>query len=200
MKRAMSIIIIITLVFLLVFGSSSFAAALEWKVDPAHSGIYFGISHIYSTIKGFFNEFGGVIEFDPVNLKESRFDFKVKVKSINTNNSKRDGDLQSGNFFDADRFPEMTFKSTAIAHTEGNQYTVEGTLTVKDVSKDIKIPFTFFGSKQHPLNPKLEVAGFEARMTIDRLEYHVGNDKLFQMGAVGKDVKVLISIEATRDK
>lgn len=141
MKKAVSVIFAI--VFLLISGTTGFAAAPEWKVDPAHSGIYFGISHIYATVKGFFNEFSGVIEFDPANLKESRFDFTVKVKSINTNNSKRDGDLLSGNFFDADKFPAMTFKSTTISHTEGNEYKVEGILTVKDVSKTIQLPFTF---------------------------------------------------------
>lgn len=198
MKRATSISYAIA--FLLIFGTNCFAAAPEWKVDPAHSGIYFDINHIYSTVKGFFNEFEGVIAFDPANLKESRFDFKVKVKSINTNNSKRDADLQSGNFFEVDKYPEMTFKSSAITHTDGNQYAVEGKLTVKDVSKDIKIPFTFFGTKQHPLNPKLDVAGFEARMDIDRLAYHVGTEKFYQLGVLGKDVNVLVTIEASRDK
>jgi polyisoprenoid-binding protein YceI len=198
MKKAFAIIL--GIVFLLISGTSGFAAALEWKVDPVHSGIYFGISHIYSTVKGFFNEFSGVIEFDPANLKESRFDFTVNVSSINTNNSKRDGHLQSADFFDAGKYPKMTFKSAAISHTGGDQYSVEGTLTVKDVSKNIKLPFTFFGSKQHPLNPKQQVAGFEARMDIDRLEYHVGDGKFYKMGAVGKEVNVLVSVEATRDK
>ncbi|MFH0730565.1 MAG: YceI family protein [Pseudomonadota bacterium] len=198
MKKALSIIL--GIVFLLISGTNGFAAALEWKVDPAHSGIYFGISHIYSTVKGFFSEFSGVIEFDPANLKESRFDFTVNVNSINTNNGKRDGHLQSADFFDAGKFPKMTFKSTTISHTGGDQYSVEGTLTVKDVSKNIKLPFTFFGFKQHPLNPKQQVAGFETRLDIDRLEYHVGDGKFYQMGAVGKEVNVLVSVEATRDK
>jgi polyisoprenoid-binding protein YceI len=198
MKRAVSIVF--TIFFLLISGISGFAAAPEWKVDPVHSGIYFDIRHIYSTVKGHFNEVSGVVEFDPANLKESRFDFTVKVKSIDTNNSKRDGHLQSADFFDAGKFPDMTFKSAAVSHAGGNQYTVDGTLTVKDVSKNITLPFTFFGSRQHPLTPKQEVIGFEARMDIDRLEYHVGDGKYYRMGAVGKDVTVLISIEATRDK
>jgi polyisoprenoid-binding protein YceI len=186
-------------IFLLLLGTNGFAAAPQWKIDPPHSGIHFDVQHIYSTVKGFFNEFDGKIEFDPANLKESRFDFAVKVKSVDTNNSKRDGHLQSGDFFDADKYPEMTFKSKSIAHKMGDQYEVEGVLTVKDVSQNVKIPFTFFGTKPHPANPKMEVAGFEARMDIDRLAYHVGDGKFYQMGVVGKDVKVLITVEATRD-
>ena len=94
----------------------------------------------------------------------------------------------------------MTFKSTAIKHLNGNGYSVEGVLTVKEVSRTVTIPFTYFGSKPNPFNPKQLVAGFEARMTIDRMEYHVGNGKFLKMGVVGKDVTVTITIEATRNK
>ena len=186
--------------FMLFIGTNSMAAAPQWKIDPPHANIYFGIHHIYATIKGHFNDFDGMIQFDPDNLKESRFDFTVKVGSIDTNNGKRDEHLQTADFFDVDKFPEMTFKSKSISHKKGDQYEVEGVLTIKDVSRDITVPFTYFGSRQHPLNPKWAVAGFEARMTIDRLAYHVGSGKFYQMGAVGKDVKVLISVEATREE
>ena len=186
--------------FMLFLGTNSMAAAPQWQIDPPHSNIYFGIHHIYSTVKGHFNDFKGMIQFDPNNLKESRFDFTVKVDSIDTNNGERDKHLKTADFFDVDKFPEMTFKSTSISHKAGDQYEVKGVLTVKDVSRDITIPFTYFGSRQHPLNPKWVVAGFEARMTIDRLAYHVGSGKFYQMGAVGKDVKVLISVEATREE
>jgi polyisoprenoid-binding protein YceI len=186
--------------FMLFIGTNSMAAAPQWKMDPPHSNIYFGIHHIYSTIKGRFDDFKGTIQFDPDNLKESRFDFKVRVDSINTDNGKRDEHLQTADFFDADKFPEMTFKSTSISHKAGNQYEVKGVLTIRDVSRDITVPFTYLGSRQHPLNPKWVVAGFEARMTIDRLAYHVGTGKFYQMGAIGKEVKVLISVEATREE
>jgi polyisoprenoid-binding protein YceI len=186
--------------FMLLIGTNSLAAAPQWQIDPPHSNIYFGIHHIYSTVKGHFNAFDGMIEFDPANLKESRFDFKVKVDSIDTNNGKRDEHLQTADFFDVDQYPEMTFKSKSISHKTGDQYEVDGLLTIKDVSRSVKVPLTYFGTRQHPLNPKWVVAGFEARMTIDRLAYHVGGGKFFQMGAVGKDVKVLISVEATREK
>jgi polyisoprenoid-binding protein YceI len=186
--------------FMLSIGTNSMAAAPQWQIDSPHANIYFGIHHIYSTIKGRFNDFDGTIAFDPADLKESRFDFKVKVKSIDTHNGKRDEHLQTADFFDADKFPAMTFKSKSITHKSGDQYEVDGVLTIKDVSRSIKVPFTYFGTRPHPLNPKWVVAGFEARMAIDRLAYHVGSGKFYQMGAVGKDVKVLISVEATREK
>jgi polyisoprenoid-binding protein YceI len=176
------------------------AAGSQWKLDPAHAGIYFEIDHIYSATRGYFEDFEGKVVFDSDNLSGSSFDFEVKVKSINTADSKRDGHLRSEDFFDVRKFPVMTFKSTSIKQIEGDNYVVEGTMKVKDVSKNVSIPFTFFGIKPNPFDKGSEVAGFEARMTIDRLEYNVGSGKYYEMGVVGKDVDVLISFEATRNK
>ena len=198
MKKLIYLTIAVT--FLFNIGNNLYASAPEWKVDPAHSGIYFRISHIYSTVNGFFPEFKGDIKFDPSDLNDSRFAFSVKVKSVNTNNGKRDGHLLSDEFFDVKKYPEMAFESKAIKHMGGSNYVVEGVMTIKDVRQSINLPFTYFGSKQHPFNPKMEVAGFEARMNIDRLAYNVGNGKFFKMGVVGKEVDVLISLEVTREK
>ena len=183
-----------------MFAVSAHAATPSWSVDKAHSNIYFGIQHIYSTVKGMFNDFAGDIRFDPDNLGDSRFDFTVQVESIDTNITKRDNHLLSGDFFDAGKYPEMTFKSDAIDHLGGDKYSVVGTLTVKDVSRTITVPFTYFGTTANPFDPKQLVAGFEARMTIDRLQYHVGAGKFYDMGVVGKEVDILITIEAVRDK
>lgn len=198
MKKKICFSVVATL--LLFMGTISMAAAAQWKIDPPHSNIYFSIRHIYATIEGRFTDFDGVIEFDPANLRESRFDFKVRVDSIDTHENKRDEHLRTSEFFDAHKYPEMTFKSKSITHKMGDQYEVDGVLTVKDVSRDVKVPFTYFGSRQNPLNPKLIVAGFEAHMDIDRLAYHVGSGKFYKMGAVGKEVKVLLSMEASREE
>lgn len=192
--------IIYAIVFLLFIGTSVHASPKDWKIDPAHSGIYFRINHIYSAVNGFFPKFEGDIKFDPANLKESKFIFKVDVKSVNTNNGKRDGHLLSDEFFAAKEYPRMSFESQSIIHKQGNQYVAQGVMKIKDVSKKIDLPFTFFGTKPHPFNAKQEVAGFEAKMTIDRLAYHVGNGKFLKLGVVGQEVDVLVSIEATQDK
>lgn len=189
-------------VFLLVliFSAQAIAAAPKWELDPAHSGIYFGINHIYSTVRGYFEDFKGTVMFSPDDLAGSRFDFEVDVKSINTGNSKRDGHLNSADFFDSKKFPTMRFNSSAVKHVKDNQYLVEGKMTVKDVSETVSVPFTLLGVKVAPFDDKSEVAGFEARMTIDRLAYHVGGGKFADMGVVGKEVDVLITLEVTRKK
>jgi polyisoprenoid-binding protein YceI len=184
---------------LLFIATYAYAAAPEWKIDPDHSGIYFRITHIYATVNGFFPDFVGEINFDPSHLDESHFAFKVKVKSIDTNNSKRDSHLQSDEFFDTGKYPEMSFESKTIKHLEANNYQVQGTLTIKDVSKTVTFPFIYFGHKKSPFNPKLDVAGFEARLSIDRLEYNVGSGKFYKMGVVGRKVDVLVTLEATRE-
>jgi polyisoprenoid-binding protein YceI len=186
--------------FLFTFLLPTFAASSEWKIDPAHTGIYFEIDHIYSATRGYFDEFDGKVVFDPDNLGTSRFDFKVEVKSVNTANSKRDGHLRSEDFFNVRKYPYMTFKSASIKRVEGNQYVVDGALTIKDVSKNVSIPFTFFGITSNPFDKGGEVAGFEAKLHIDRLEYNVGNGKYYEMGTIGKDVDVLISFEVLRKK
>jgi polyisoprenoid-binding protein YceI len=189
-----------TVMCLMAVIAQAYAAGSEWKLDPAHSGIYFEIDHIYAATRGYFEEFDGKVIFDPDNLDGSSFDFKVEVNSINTGNSKRDGHLEGNEFFVARKFPLMTFKSTNIKKVKDDQYIVEGTMTVKDVSKIVSVPFTFFGIKQSPFDKDSEVAGFEARLVIDRLEYNVGTGKYYEMGVIGKDVDVLISFEATRKK
>ena len=198
MKKTIKYILIIS--FMISISSIAQADAPQWKIDPAHAGVYFSINHIFSKVKGYFQDFEGQIFFDPDNLGESRAVFRVKVYSINTNNTKRDGHLQSDDFFNAKRYPEMRFESSSITHVNGTQYLVNGTMTLKDVSRKIKLPFTFFGTKPNPFDPKQEVAGFEAKMTIDRLDYNVGNGKFLEMGVVGKDVDILITIEATKKK
>jgi polyisoprenoid-binding protein YceI len=187
-------------ILIIGFAAQSQAAAPQWELDPAHSGVYFSVNHIYSTTRGYFEDFTAAVNFSPDDLAGSRFDFEVMVKSIDTGNSKRDGHLNSGDFFDSGKYPKMTFTSTAVKHVKENQYIVEGKMTVKDVSQDVSVPFTLLGVTTHPFDTKSEVAGFEARMTIDRLSYHVGNGKFHKMGVVGKDVDVLITMEVTRKK
>ena len=174
--------------------------ANEWKVDSIHSGILFEIKHIYSTVRGHFSDFNGDVFFDPGNLEKSKFDFVVKVDSINTNNEKRDTHLRSNDFFAANKYPVMTFKSFRVSHAGGNKYVLEGKMTIKDVTKDMVMEFIYWGQKENPLTKNEMVAGFDTRFKIDRLDFHVGDGKFFNMGAVGKDVDVLITLEVVRKK
>jgi polyisoprenoid-binding protein YceI len=190
------------LVVIAVFfcAGQAFAEPRTWDIDRAHSNIYFDIKHIYSTTRGYFEDFTGVVHFDPEQPEAGKVDFTVKVNSINTGINKRDDHLRSGDFFDAGKYPTMAFKSTGVTKVGDGKYLLEGDLTVKDVTKKVSIPFAYLGVKENPVRIGSRVAGFEADFTIDRLEYHVGSGKFYEMGVVGKDVRIVVTLEVTLDK
>ncbi len=172
----------------------------SWEIDKEHTNFYFSVDHIYAKVQGRFTDYQGTVAFDPENLKDSQISFEIKVKSVDTGLGKRDKHLRSADFFDASRFTLMTFTSTNITRAEGNSYNVNGTLTIKDVSAELVLPLAFAGIRENPLAPDLEVAGFNGRLTLDRLAYNVGSGKYYKMGAVGKDVDILVTIEVLRKK
>lgn len=178
----------------------TFAWGQEWKIDATHSGIRFGVRHIFSTVWGHFSAYDGTIKFDPNALDQSRFDFTVEVKSINTLDGKRDNHLRSDDFFQADKFPVMGFTSSNITHKEGNHYIVTGILSLKETQKEMHIPFVYHGTTPSPFNKDQVVAGFDTEFVINRLDFGVGNGKFKEMGVVGEMVRIMITIEAIGKK
>ena len=176
------------------------AVAQEWKLDPVHTNFYFEVKHTYAAVRGQFTDFTVDVYFDPDNLAKSKFDFVIKVNSVDTKVGKRDIHLRSPDFFDAGKYPLMTFKSAKVSYAGDNKYIAEGTLTIKDVSRNSALEFVYHGQKENPLKPGEIVTGFDSRLTLDRLEYNVGDGKFYKMGVVGKDVDILITLELLRDK
>jgi polyisoprenoid-binding protein YceI len=175
------------------------ATAQQWKIDPVHTNFFFEIKHTFATVRGQFMDFSGDVYFDPDNPEKSRFDFVIQVDSIDTKVGKRDTHLRSPDFFDSGRYPLITFKSAKVSRTGDNKYIVAGTLTIKDVSRDLALEFVYHGQKANPLKAGELVAGLDSRLTVDRLEYHVGDGKFYKMGVVGKDVDILFTLELLRD-
>lgn len=191
---------VLVLALVLPAGGSAAAAAHEYRFDTIHSNFYFDAQHVFSTVRGFFKSYDGAVRFDPADLAGSSMEFKIQVDSVETFNGKRDTHLRSPDFFDASTYPVITFKSTRITAAGENRYNVAGTLTIKDVSRDVVLPFIYHGEKEHPASKNELVAGFDAQLRIDRLGYHVGNGKFATMGLVGKDVTIVVSLEMMRDK
>lgn len=191
---------LVVAVLLGFFGSPRHAEASSWEIDKEHTNFYFSVDHIYAKVRGRFTDYSGTIIFDPDNLKDSKISFEIKVKSVDTGIGKRDKHLLSDDFFDASKYPLMTFTSTSITKGEGNTYNVNGRLTIKGVSSDLILPLTYGGRKDHALAPGMEVIGFNGQVTLDRLAYTVGDEKYYTMGVVGKDVDILVTIEALRKK
>ncbi len=190
----------LTVVFIIFGVQPLLAAVRSWEIDKAHSNFYFTVDHIYSKIRGHFNEYEGEVQFDPKNLAESKFSFIIETASIDTNIAKRDKHLQSADFFETNKYPQMTFESTKITDGGNGLYQLHGKFTVKGVAYDLLLPLTFAGIKEHPAVKGKEVIGFNGRVTIDRLAYKVGTGKFFDLGVIGKDVEILVTIEALADK
>ena len=182
---------------LVIFAATvSQAPAKEWALDINHSAVQFGVNHIFSTVFGTFSEFEGKIDFNPEDLARSSFDFTVQVKSVDTGNTKRDNHLRNKDFFDAGKYPEMRFTTSKITHVGGNQYSMTGTMTLKETSKQMEIPFVFHGTAPSPFDKKKQVVGFDTEFVIDRLAFGVGDGRFHKMGVVGREVRVRISVEA----
>jgi len=182
----------------LLITNFALAEAEKWEIDKAHSSIYFDVRHTYATVRGQFEDFSGTLQFDPDNMAVSSVKFEVKTKSINTGIPKRDNHLRSEEFFAVNQYPSMTFHSTSVKQKEGNQYTMVGDLTIKGKTNKVEIVFTYFGMRENPLKKGKMVAGFETRFSIDRLEYKVGPGKYFEMGVIGRNVDILISLEVLK--
>lgn len=194
MKKWMLLVLSISLM-------SAFPAyARQWQLDQDHTRFYFSVKHTYATVRGEFGDFSGEVDFDPDKPETSHFNFTVKTESINTNISKRDTHLRSNDFFDVGNYPEMTFKSKKVTKVSDDLFRVDGVLTIKDTTKNVPMVFKYHGQQDNKLIPGKIVAGLDATLSLDRLEYHVGTGKFFEMGVVGKDVDILVTIELLRDK
>ncbi|MFH1035942.1 MAG: YceI family protein [Pseudomonadota bacterium] len=198
--KALTLTIASLLGVILIWSASPAQAAPNWQIDPPHCYVGFFIKHILAPVQGVFNSFAGEIVFDPDDPAASRVDVAIEVKSLETRNPQRNAHLMSDEFFDAANYPSMRFVSQDIQALGQGQFVAHGSLTIKDVTKPVDLPFTFLGRVTSPMNPKLEVAGFSARLDLDRLAYGVGNGKYYRMGATGKDVEVVINLELTRTK
>ena len=168
-------------------------AAQDFKIDPNHSSANFAVKHLLvSTVRGrFAGGVNGTIHLDPADIAKSSVTAVIPVATINTDNESRDKDLRSARFFDADKYPELKFQSTKI-EKRGDGYVAVGNLTMKDVTKQIELPFTL---TQAEVKGKKKI-GVEASTTLNRLDYNVTYDPTGT--TVSKDVKIDLDLEANQ--
>lgn len=180
---------------LLFLGTGAQAKDHSWNIDKDHSGFHFGVTHVFVPVRGYFTEYEGTVKFSADDTEGGMFNFDVSAKSVFTGNAKRDKHLLSADFFNANKFPLITFRSSGVKKTGDGTLLVKGMLTMKETSREITLPLTFLGSKPHPLMKGTTIAGFEGGLTINRLDYGVGNGKFADMGVVDKDVRISIALE-----
>lgn len=175
-------------------------AADVYNVDASHSEVSFQIRHMVTQVRGRFNDFKGAVNLDPANLAKSSVEFRVKAESIDTGLADRDKHLRAADFFDVEKYPEITFKSTSIKATGKDTYAVTGDFTMRGVTRKITLPVTFLGSAKDPWGNVR--AGFETATTLNRKEYGMNWNAALDNGGVilGDDVKIAINLEAIQAK
>jgi len=179
------------------FAVPSFAAQ-AYTVSKEHSTLGFTVTHLMiSKVIGNFGDYEDDVAFSADDLAGSKFSFKIKVASVNTLNEARDNHLRGADFFDAEKFPLIEFKSKKVeAKGEGN-YDVTGDLTMKDVTKEVVVPVKVLGPVPNPMAGGTAI-GVEAHFTLNRQDYNVKWNKALDNGGmvVSDLVNVNIVIEA----
>jgi polyisoprenoid-binding protein YceI len=171
----------------------------EYKLDPAHSLIGFAVRHLeINWVEGRFKDFSGTIRFDEKDVTKSSVEFAAKIDSIDTEVEARDKHLRSADFFEAEKYPEMTFKSTRVERKGKDAYVLHGDLTIKGVTKPVALPFTIAGAVKDPWgNTRF---GVEAETKINRRDFGINYGSAFAGGGldVGNEVTINLRLEAVR--
>ena len=145
----------------------------KWSIDPTHSEIGFKVKHMmFTNVSGKFGTYDATITTDGDNFENAAIEFSADIASVDTANADRDGHLRSADFFDAEKYPTLTFKSTSFKKVSGKNYKVTGDLTLHGVTKAVTLNAVFNGTTTNPMSKKTE-AGFKFTGTIKRSDFGI---------------------------
>jgi polyisoprenoid-binding protein YceI len=183
---------------LIALAGSASAATEQFAFDKAHTKVGFQIRHWVSKVDGRFRDYDGKIAIDRANPANSSVDVTIQAASIDTGSENRDNHLRSPDFFDVEKFPTITFKSTNVVPRGKDLYEVTGDFTMHGVTKSIVVPVRHTGFVNLG---KVEKAGFEITLPLNRKDYGITWNRTTDAGGVmlGADVEVTILVEANRD-
>lgn len=189
--KKIALLLIVTL-----FSVTSFAQT-KYNVDAYHSFLNFSVGHMgISFVDGRMDKYQGTLEMDGENVTSAKFKFKVDVNSVNTGIEMRDKHLKSADFFDAEKFNEITFNSTSITK-KGKAYKLNGDLTIKGVTKNVTFDLVYGGLLKDDGQGNQKV-GFQATTKIDRTAYNITYDPTGT--GVAKEVTFVVNLEFNKTK
>ena len=177
------------------------SAQSTWNVDKAHSKVRFTIAHmVISEVEGDFTSFTGSITNSKADFSDAQFTFSIDVNSVNTDNAKRDGHLKSPDFFDAEKYPKITFKSTSISKKDDNHFALKGNLTMHGVTKPINLEVQYTGTIKDPWGGTR--AAFKIKGLIKRSDYGLKYNSVMDNGGVviGDEVHLSVKLETVKAK
>lgn len=171
----------------------------RWQIDSSHSGIQFTVRHlVIAKVRGQFSRWTGSLKTPGRDFSRASLDVVIDASSINTGVADRDAHLRSADFFDIERFPEITFTSTGVTQAAADRLRVTGALTIKGVTRDVVLDVEVLGHAKDPWGN--ERAAFSATTAIDRREFGLTWNQVLETGGVmvGERIDIAIEIEAVR--
>lgn len=172
----------------------------QWSIDPVHSEIAFQVKHLMiSNVKGIFREFGVTVQSDGNDFNGASIDFWMNPASVDTGEKKRDDHLKSPDFFDVDKYRKITFTSDSFEKSgDNNHFNLVGKLTIRGISKQIKLDVEFGGIMKDPYGN--EKAGFTITGLVNRKDWGLDWNTVLEMGGVlvGDDVKISCEVELVK--
>lgn len=170
-----------------------------WTIDPMHSVVEFAVKHMMvSTVKGRFRSLEGTLYIDESNPANSSVVASIDVASIDTGEAQRDTHLRSDDFFNAEQFPKITFKSKRVEPVDDARWKIVGDLTIRDVTREVVLDTEYEGQTTDPWGKQR--AGFSAETAINRKDFGVNWNGLIEAGGVivSDRVRIALNIEAVR--
>jgi polyisoprenoid-binding protein YceI len=189
-------------IFAIGFGIIAFACVSfmelknTWNLDTSHSNLRFGVTHLgVSQIEGAFTNFDVKITTNQEDFSEAEITMTGAVASLSTNSAARDKDLLSESYFNSEKFPQITFKSSSVKKNENNKYIITGMLTIKDISRDVVLE----GNAIYGKNPmaRKEIIGLQMTGTINRKDFGIGTNLPVEI--VSNEVTIVANGEITKN-
>lgn len=175
---------------------TAFTTLKEWHSDPAHSAVAFTITHLgISDVMGTFNDFTATIHSEKADFSDAIVEATINVASVNTRVEARDKHLKSVDFFEADKYPTITFKSTAIKKVGNNKYKLTGNLKMKGITKPVTLDLTYRGTAENP-SAKKTMAGFKLSGMVKRTDFGIGSS--FPTALLSDEVALSINTEVAQ--
>jgi polyisoprenoid-binding protein YceI len=171
----------------------------RWQIDSSHSGIHFTVRHlVIAKVRGQFSRWTGVLEASTSDFTRGALDVVIDAASIDTGVADRDKHLRSADFFDVERYPEITFTSTGVTQTSADRLRVDGALTIKGITREVALDVEVLGQAKDPWGNQR--AAFSATTSINRQEFGLTWNQVLETGGVmvGDRIDIAIDIEAVR--
>ena len=172
---------------------------MSWTIDTTHSEINFTVRHMMiSNVRGNFERFSGVVEFDEANPAQTTVDVSIEAASINTREAQRDAHLKSPDFLDVEKYPTLTFKSKRVEVIDANNARLIGDLTIRDITRETVLNVQYSGMAKSPWGT--HSAGFSAIAVISRKDWGLVWNVALESGGwlVGDEIKITLELEIVK--